>query len=89
MEKRIKIDFLVPPFDGHLNPLLELAKKINNENKYEIRFITGKDKNDKIDRCQKLQEEQKVLQEKQEDIKQKEILIQKSQEIINKILPKN
>ena len=51
MEKRIKIDFLVPPFDGHLNPLLELAKKINNENKYEIRFITGKDKNDKIKAC--------------------------------------
>ena len=51
MEKRKKIDFLVPPFDGHLNPLLELAKKINNENNYEIRFITGKDKNDKIKAC--------------------------------------
>ena len=50
----------------------------------EKEITAQKDKNDKIDRCQKLQEEQKVLQEKQEDIKQKEILIQKSQEIINK-----
>ena len=51
MKKKIKIDFLVPPFDGHLNPLLELARKIKNENKYEIRFITGKDKNEKVKAC--------------------------------------
>lgn len=45
MKPKIKIDFLAPPFEGHLNPLVELAKIIRDDKKYEIRFITGKDKN--------------------------------------------
>lgn len=66
----------------------QISKQSDENSKMEKEITAQKDKNDKIDRCQKLQEEQKVLQEKQGDIKQKEILIQKSQEIINKILPK-
>lgn len=46
MEKRIKVDFLAPPFEGHLNPLIEMAEKLKD--KYDIRFITGKDKNEII-----------------------------------------
>ena len=44
MEKRIKVDFLAPPFEGHLNPLIEMAEKLKD--KYDIRFITGKNKNE-------------------------------------------
>lgn len=32
------------PFDGHLNPLIEMATKLKD--KYDIRFITGKNKNE-------------------------------------------
>ena len=46
MEKRIRVDFLAPPFEGHLNPLIEMAEKLKD--KYDIRFITGKDKNEII-----------------------------------------
>ena len=44
MNKKIKVDFLAPPFDGHLNPLIEMATKLKD--KYDIRFITGKNKNE-------------------------------------------
>ena len=43
MERKIKVDFFAPPFEGHLNPLIEIAEKLKH--KYDIRFITGKDKN--------------------------------------------
>ena len=44
MEKKTKVDFLVPPFEGHLNPLIEMAEKLKD--KYDIRFITGENKNE-------------------------------------------
>ena len=44
MNKKIKVDFLAPPFDGHLNPLIEMATKLKD--KYDIRFIKGKNKNE-------------------------------------------
>ncbi|MCP1223128.1 glycosyltransferase [Sebaldella sp. S0638] len=44
MGKKIKVDFLAPPFEGHLNPLIEMAEKLKG--KYDIRFITGKNKNE-------------------------------------------
>ena len=44
MGKRIKVDFLAPPFEGHLNPLIEMAEKLKD--KYDIRFITGRNKNE-------------------------------------------
>lgn len=44
MERKIKVDFLAPPFEGHLNPLIEMAGKLRD--KYDIRFITGKNKNE-------------------------------------------
>lgn len=37
---KIKIDFIAPPYSGHLNPLIELALPLQNKN-FEIRFITG------------------------------------------------
>lgn len=39
----IKIDFVAPPFSGHLNPLIELARPLVHKN-FEIRFITGPQK---------------------------------------------
>lgn len=42
---KIKIDFIAPPYSGHLNPLIELALPLLNKN-YEIRFITGSRKID-------------------------------------------
>jgi UDP:flavonoid glycosyltransferase YjiC (YdhE family) len=41
--KKIKVDFVVPPFSGHLNPQIELALPLLNKN-FEIRFITGPNK---------------------------------------------
>ena len=41
--KKIKVDFVVPPFSGHLNPQIELATPLLNKN-FEIRFITGPNK---------------------------------------------
>lgn len=40
---KIKIDFVAPPFSGHLNPLVELARPLLYKN-FEIRFITGPQK---------------------------------------------
>ncbi len=38
---KIKIDFVAPPFSGHLYPMIELAMPLLEKEKYEIRFITG------------------------------------------------
>jgi len=40
---KIKIDFVAPPFSGHLNPLIELARPLLHKN-FKIRFITGSQK---------------------------------------------
>ncbi len=41
---KIKIDFISPPFSGHLNPLVELAYPLLSNTHYDIRFITGPNK---------------------------------------------
>lgn len=41
---KIKIDFIAPPFCGHLNPLIELAKPLLGDNNFKIRFVTGQQK---------------------------------------------
>jgi len=41
---KIKIDFIAPPFSGHLNPLIELAYPLLSKGDYIIRFITGPNK---------------------------------------------
>jgi UDP:flavonoid glycosyltransferase YjiC (YdhE family) len=39
--KTKRIDFIAPPFSGHLYPLIELAKPLLANEEYEVRFLTG------------------------------------------------
>ncbi|MGX7420255.1 glycosyltransferase [Carnobacterium gallinarum] len=39
--KKIKIDLVAVPFSGHLYPLLELASPFLEDERYEVRVITG------------------------------------------------
>ena len=34
--EKIKIDIVVPPYSGHLNPVLGLIKDLVNDEKYDI-----------------------------------------------------
>ena len=40
-EKKIKIDIVVPPYSGHLNPVLGLIKDLINDESYDICIHTG------------------------------------------------
>ena len=39
--EKIKIDIVVPPYSGHLNPVLGLIKGLINDEKYDICIHTG------------------------------------------------
>ena len=39
--EKIKIDIVVPPYSGHLNPVLGLIKGLINDEKYDICIYTG------------------------------------------------
>ena len=39
--KKIKIDVVVPPFSGHLNPVLGLLESLIGDDTYDIRIYTG------------------------------------------------
>ena len=41
MENKIKIDIVVPPYSGHMNPILELIKPFIKNDKYDICVYTG------------------------------------------------
>ena len=41
MENKIKIDIVVPPYSGHINPILELIKPFIKNEKYDICIYTG------------------------------------------------
>ena len=39
--EKIKIDIVVPPYSGHLNPVLGLIKGVINDETYDICIHTG------------------------------------------------
>ncbi|MEM7617068.1 MAG: hypothetical protein AAF195_01655 [Pseudomonadota bacterium] len=47
-DKRKNITFVSPPFAGHLNPQLELADYIKNDD-FDINFVTAENKRGKIE----------------------------------------
>ncbi len=46
--KKIKIDVVVPPFSGHLNPVLGLLESLIGDDTYDIRIYTGAKKKEFI-----------------------------------------
>ena len=47
--KKIRIDIAVPPYSGHLYPILELIKPLLNNEKYDICIYTGAQKKKFLD----------------------------------------
>ena len=40
-QRKIKIDVVVPPYSGHLFPILELIKPLINDEKYDLCVYSG------------------------------------------------
>src|SRR3990167_3201414 len=46
MKKRLRIDLLAPPFSGHLNPVLAMARVLNDD--YDLRVVSTPSVQDRI-----------------------------------------